>query len=1476
MADKIVSWGGIDSKGTTGMGVTGSLSVTSSNLPLVVTSNLGTKVFVAKYSSVLSEYQNTPNLLVLTSSYNGVWNAYSPQVGIGLENPAYNLDVYQGGPFGGVINLESAYAQDSYYRVKSYYGTVTIDNQGTFTATSANGGGGSFYANVDKLVNLKSILYVTGSSVGIGTTAQTSRLTVKGTGATSSTTALLVQNSNASASFTVRDDRSATFARELYIDGDSGDGTGSIYLKNSAGDYSNRIGTSGYNTFISTRGTANGIQLQFGIGSGRALNFSGGDPGNITITSAGASFGLNGVNSIYHGSDQLSIESRNYNGGEGVIITRGRSTNLTDPIVTFKYETAEKVRINNSGNVGIGISNPTASLHISGALSSVLLQLSSPTSSNILYVTGSGNVLIGTNTPVASTIAPLYIYKGPSNGTVGRAGITLHSGVSGNNGSYLHLYNYVSHWASGIQHYSAGGGGIQKMRFYIGYDASEQLGDGGNVMTISYNGLGINTLAAEISANLQVKGSGTTSSTTALLVQNANASASFAVKDDGTAVVTGTDIPGIFTVGWGKSNTVTLGSNTANCPQIYLGSLSLTAHPGGSTLSIDPGYLTTTNQGANTNRPITVAPTVTGTSTGNIILLSSGARISANRHVPTSGVLNMVAIGDAPANQYMDFAPSSGNATFNSLYIRQQINTSGSYAGIVRGIFYEPLLTSITGVTHRAIETATGDVIFGSISGKVGIGTSTPSASLHISGSSNSTLLEIDSPAVNNILYVSGSGNIGIGTSTPNYKLDVNGTINTGIGYGNFTTYSPDAQFGAAYVGEEVKAAIVTARSNPATYAGVTIPGGSAALVFGTSYGYNVNFGNYIISVGDLNVRVNNTTQALYANTSGQIGIKYSGSLSANLQVRGSGTTSSTTALLVQNANATASLSVLDDGSVGIGTASPNTGGGLTVGNPAYTGGGRFYQAGNATTIISGGPAGENITFGPSNRIFLNAGQTRFPGGSVQMASTLTLGNINATGTNMLLMQGSITAGSALGRGIGMDTTLVAAANNDVLVGVDINPTFNNGGYTGVTNLTLRVSGSSRFTGELLMSGSTQNRSVKLTDSGLYFSRTSDGGYVSTITADGAVYFNTRNGYVFNSDGTTTIQFQSDTRNVLIGTTSDLARLTVRGSGATTSTRTLLLQNSSNTQLGYVDDSGRWQIGPGTNSGFALEVSGSTQITGASGGYKLTLKTTGGGNGAGLLVDQNGYTMFDVGTNDVYMRNFPSNTAKLDFWCWNNYGGPTNVLFAQNSQYHVSLNSPDNYKIPIVKFPDATVPIIMGNIATSAIRAYLTVGGAFYASASLGASQRIVSTVSAIANNDTLVGLDIQPTFANGAYTGVNNYALRVSGSTSLYKSGSTVLDIQGSSGQLFSVTDSLSGSLFSVNTVAGLPVIEAFSNNVVNIGKYGSYGLVVSGSAVTVATGSSAPTGTAAEGTFKFAVVGGSYYIYVYLGGAWRSGSLS
>jgi hypothetical protein len=61
--------------------------------------------------------------------------------------------------------------------------------------------------------------------------------------------------------------------------------------------------------------------------------------------------------------------------------------------------------------------------------------------------------------------------------------------------------------------------------------------------------------------------------------------------------------------------------------------------------------------------------------------------------------------------------------------------------------------------------------------------------------------------------------------------------------------------------------------------------------------------------------------------------------------------------------------------------------------------------------------------------------------------------------------------------------------------------------------------------------------------------------------------------------------------------------------------------------------------------------------------------------------------------------------------------------------------------------------------------------------------------------------------------------------------SGSTLLDIQGSQGQLFSVTDSLTGSLFSVNDISGIPILEVFSNNRVLIGTFNAEAIKVSGS---------------------------------------------
>lgn len=53
--------------------------------------------------------------------------------------------------------------------------------------------------------------------------------------------------------------------------------------------------------------------------------------------------------------------------------------------------------------------------------------------------------------------------------------------------------------------------------------------------------------------------------------------------------------------------------------------------------------------------------------------------------------------------------------------------------------------------------------------------------------------------------------------------------------------------------------------------------------------------------------------------------------------------------------------------------------------------------------------------------------------------------------------------------------------------------------------------------------------------------------------------------------------------------------------------------------------------------------------------------------------------------------------------------------------------------------------------------------------------------------------------------------------------SGTTtpIFSVQGSSGELFSVTDSLTGSLFSVNDISGLPIVEVFSDNTILMGNY-------------------------------------------------------
>ena len=60
---------------------------------------------------------------------------------------------------------------------------------------------------------------------------------------------------------------------------------------------------------------------------------------------------------------------------------------------------------------------------------------------------------------------------------------------------------------------------------------------------------------------------------------------------------------------------------------------------------------------------------------------------------------------------------------------------------------------------------------------------------------------------------------------------------------------------------------------------------------------------------------------------------------------------------------------------------------------------------------------------------------------------------------------------------------------------------------------------------------------------------------------------------------------------------------------------------------------------------------------------------------------------------------------------------------------------------------------------------------------------------------------------------------------------GATVFSIDGTEGRLFSITDELSGSLFAVSDISGIPSFEVFSDDTVKIGTHNSESIVVSGS---------------------------------------------
>jgi hypothetical protein len=566
-----------------------------------------------------------------------------------------------------------------------------------------------------------------------------------------------------------------------------------------------------------------------------------------------------------------------------------------------------------------------------------------------------------------------------------------------------------------------------------------------------------------------------------------------------------------------------------------------------------------------------------------------------------------------------------------------------------------------------------------------------------------------------------------------------------------------------------------------------------------------------------------------------------------------------------------------------------------------------------------------------------------------------------------LTVGGGQAASSAIARGQLLNTTLTATSNNDVLVGLDVAPTFTNGAFTGVTNFALRVAYSSnRFisftqrpgyadygriqftnvTGADIYSSSridllpndtsqsvglgnniTSQRLASSTNWGLY-GPTASGFLVGSNAAFGILSNNAdvnTDSFVFAGPTGSRHFFkvvQNDvpyftivpTGNVLINTTTDLGfKLSVsgstllRGSGTTSASYALATQNSSGGTTMVVNNAGNMLIGTTTDNGYRLNVNGSINISGGNklnfsngsaqcwitnegqtglGSRSILIPGTGGGGGFVFYSDAGGpITSFDGSGDSIQIMAGSSAVTgimTINKSAASGYGGGTFIYYQTNSNNRMyTFGNPNNERgdesgthtkiaagsagflgngghVYLESGPAGTqVGSVNGNIIIAETRGNVLIGtsttnnsrllvGGTVSGATLSTTRavHINPTLLATGNTTTLIGLDIQPNFNRSSFTGTTALALRVSGGTQIIGSGSTgttlsVFSVDGSSGRLFDVSDDLSSTLFSVNTIAGLPVIEAFANNAVVMGKYNQNTLVVSGTSVGIGTSS-------------------------------------
>jgi hypothetical protein len=368
---------------------------------------------------------------------------------------------------------------------------------------------------------------------------------------------------------------------------------------------------------------------------------------------------------------------------------------------------------------------------------------------------------------------------------------------------------------------------------------------------------------------------------------------------------------------------------------------------------------------------------------------------------------------------------------------------------------------------------------------------------------------------------------------------------------------------------------------------------------------------------------------------------------------------------------------------------------------------------------------------------------------------------------------------------------------------------FDENGNVGIGTLTpterLNVSGN-----VLISSGLTTTTISATTYQNLPLSATT---YVSGGTySAGTITFTNTSGGTFEVTGLTTGSTSTVSGNFLPLSGGTVTGNTVFSSGLTANTisaNTLTITNN-------IDSSNRLLFDSASNYSLSWDSRTLTDNTNTS---SVEWQTRGlyDSNGGSLSVDWENRNLADINLlasvdwNNRYLLATEGNAAVV----WEN-----RQLFKSDGTT-VSFDWENGVLTGQTNIRSATISATTyQNLPNSLTGIYLPTSGGTVSGNTIFTSGLTASTTN-INGNLTVTGNTNVRAFTGttGYISGSGQNILTVIGSGN--STTSPLFTVQGSSGELFSVNDSLVGSLFSVNDISGLPILEVFSDNTTLMGSY-------------------------------------------------------